>query len=440
MNKTTKFTAVSRTAAATALLLLAFGSASAQKAAPAAAPAAASAPQEAARPEVAKLLTAAQDLSKEGKHAEALAKLKEAEALGNLSPYESFFVQRIRAGAALGANDVPLTIQSLNAVAAAGRLQGEDLQRVLLALADLHFRQKDYPQTIAAAQRYHAEGGKDPAVTVLMTNAMYLQGDFAGAAKALEAEVQADEAAGRPITEQRLRMLASSQIKIKDEAGYGRTVERLVTRYPKPELWVDLINRVQSEPGFNDQQLRLDAYRLRMATGTMSQAGHYAEAAQLALQAGYPAEAVKILDEGYARGLLGTGGQAARHNELRAQARKVAAADAATLAQASPQTAKNADVMATMGWALFSAGHTDKGLAMLEQAVAKGGLKRADEAKLRLGVAQFQAGRKDAALQTFKTVQGKDGTADLARVWTLLAQAPSSTTAQAPAAGGTKQQ
>ena len=424
-----KFVMASRTAAAVALALASW-CAQAQTA-PAAPASAASAPAEAARPEVGKLLQVVQALSQEGKHAEALAKLREAEAMPNLSPYERFFVDRTRAGAALGAGDIPLTIQSLDAALATGRLKGDELRDVLRALADLNYRSKDYAKSRTAAERYIQEGGTDPNVHTILINDLYLSGDHAAAAREILADVKADEAAGRATSEQLLRMLASAQAKTKDDAGYAQTLERLVARYPKPELWGDLIWRVQSRPGFADN-LRLDAYRLRMATGSMEQAGEFIEMAQLSLQAGYPAEAAKVIDQGYARGLLGSGANAKAHQQLRDQARKQAAADAATLAQAAaaPPAGRDGNALVSLGYALATADRADKGVALIEQGLAKGGLKRPEQARLHLGVAQWMAGQKEAAARTLKTVQGNDGTADLARLWGLLAQAPATTAKQ----------
>jgi hypothetical protein len=58
----------------------------------------------------------------------------------------------------------------------------------------------------------------------------------------------------------------------------------------------------------------------------------------------------------------------------------------------------------------------------MQQAIAKGGLKRAEDAKLHLGLAQILAGENAKAQATFKTVGGNDGTADLARLWSLYAR------------------
>ncbi len=59
------------------------------------------------------------------------------------------------------------------------------------------------------------------------------------------------------------------------------------------------------------------------------------EMAQLALQAGYPAEAKAIIDKGFAAGALGTGAEAERHKRLRDLAVKQEAESAAGIAQAA---------------------------------------------------------------------------------------------------------
>ncbi len=57
----------------------------------------------------------------------------------------------------------------------------------------------------------------------------------------------------------------------------------------------------------------------------------------------------------------------------------------------------------------------------MQQGIAKGKLKRKDEANLHLGVAYLRAGQKAKAREAFKAVGGTDGAADLARMWMRVA-------------------
>jgi hypothetical protein len=61
-------------------------------------------------------------------------------------------------------------------------------------------------------------------------------------------------------------------------------------------------------------------------------------------------------------------------------------------------------------------------VGFIQQGIAKGGLKNAEEAKLRLGMAQVRAGKKAEAISTFQTVKGGGGAGDLAKYWLVLLQ------------------
>ena len=60
----------------------------------------------------------------------------------------------------------------------------------------------------------------------------------------------------------------------------------------------------------------------------------------------------------------------------------------------------------------------------MEQGIAKGGLNHPDDAKLHLGIAYLWAGKKSDAIKMLKSVQGTDGTSDLARYWIIQANRP----------------
>ena len=77
--------------------------------------------QEKVRPEVGKPLQAAQDLMKTNKFKDALAKVREADAVSGKTPYEAYMIERMRASAATGAKEGDTAIRAYEAVVASGK-------------------------------------------------------------------------------------------------------------------------------------------------------------------------------------------------------------------------------------------------------------------------------------------------------------------------------
>ena len=373
------------------------------------------------RPEVGTPMLAAQELLKGHKYKEALAKVREAENVGNRTPYENFIIDRMRASAAEGTGDMETATKSFEAVINAGKLPAADQLKMIEAIAGTYYRAKDYARTTSWLQRYEKEGGANPQMRTLLIQAQYLSGDYGGAAKELSAEFADDEQAKRTPAEARLQLLANCQLKMKNFGGYADTLELLVAHYPKQEYWADLISRLQRKPGFSDR-LALDVFRLQHATGNLKEAGAYMEYAQLALQAGLPAEGKRIVTEGYDKKILGSGSDAARHKRLRDLASRQADEDRSALDKSARTGDKDGNVLVNNGAAYVAFGEVDKGIAQIEQGLSKGGLKRPEDAKLHLGLAYLQANNKSKAAQIFKTVQGNDGTSELARLWELFSR------------------
>lgn len=373
--------------------------------------------QNTVRPEVGKPLQAADSLFKAKKYREALAKVAEAEAASGKTPYETYVIQRTRGSIAAAAGDHASAARDFEAVIASGRNTGAEQLKLIQAVAGLHYHAREYAKAAQWSARYQKEGGNDPAMQTLLVQSHFLLNDCAAVSRAV------GEGNGRKPAEQELQMLANCYNKQKDSTGYVAAIERLVTFYPKKEYWTDLLNRVQKKSGFSDR-LSLDVFRLKLATGNVTTANDYLEMAQLAIQAGYPAEAKSVVDKGYEAKALGTGKDAERHQRLRdlVAKRLAEATQARDQVEKDAQADKGGDALVALGYSYVTEGAPQKGLAFMEQGIKKGGLKRPEDAKLLLGVAQLQSGSRARGLQTLKTVGGNDGTADLARLWILLGQ------------------
>jgi hypothetical protein len=397
----------------------------AQAAAPASAPASAPAGPT-LRPEAAKALGAAQDLLKAGNAKEALAQVAVAEALPGLTPYESYITRRLKAPATFMAGDPAQALLLFEVLIGDALLPPQDKPTITETTVKLALQQKDYARAARWMKVYVDGGGQDAEIRRLYPQVLSLNGDHAAAVAGYKAQMAAEEAAGRMPTEASLRLLASSQAQSGDGAGYLVTLERLASSTGKADYWSELISRTSRSDGFATERLQLDVYRLRQAVGVALTPGELGDMAYRANQAGLPGEAKQLLDDGFARKLLGQDANAEADRKLRDQATKAAAQDraGATGAEAALRSAKDGNSAFGLGFALSGAGLHDQALPLMVQAQAKGGLRRPDDAMLHLGVAQWRAGKVDDAVKSFAAVRGTDGAAELARLWLLYLKSP----------------
>ena len=375
---------------------------------------------ESVRPEIGKPLQAAQGLVKQRNGRAALAEVAKAEAVPNRTAYENFLINQMKGSAASAAGDHDTAVKAFEAVLGSGRVSGRDAVTMVQAVAVAHYQKKDYASAAKWTQRYFKEGGNDPQMRTVLLQSYYLGNDCQSVNKMLAGE----EGTNRRNTEEELQILANCFLRQKDTAGYVNTIEKLVVHYPKKEYWTDLLSRVQKKPGFSDR-LGINVFRLKIATGNMASGNDYMEAAQLALQAGVPAEAMAIIEKGYQAGMLGKGNEAERHGRLRSLAQKQLEESKAKRAQEEQEAlaAKDGNALVNVGLNYVYEGNAQKGLSLMEQGIRKGGLKRPEDAKLRLGEAQLHAGQKQKGVQTLREVRGADGAADIARLWVLHARA-----------------
>jgi tetratricopeptide (TPR) repeat protein len=370
------------------------------------------------RAEVGKPLQEAQKLASAGKNKEALAKLKEADAVGGKTPNETYLIERVRASAAAAAGDNDAAAHAFEYLINSGKLSPSEAPKFTEALAGIYYRAKDYPKAITWIERSLKDNPNNSQMHDLLTQTYFISGKYADAAKDIQSIKNPNEG--------QLQMLANIQLKQNDKAGYVQTLEKLAGSYPKTSYWADLLNRVSGKPGFSSS-LSLDVMRLRLANGLLAKPGEYMEMAQLSLQAGNPAEAVKIVDQGYKKSILGVGGDAARQQRLKDLAAKTVADNEKSEATQEAELIKNkdADGLSNLGFGLVTAGKADKGLSLMEQALKfSDNARHPEDLKLHLGIAQMQAGKKAAALNTLKSVRGTEGAADLARYWIMVINHP----------------
>ena len=376
---------------------------------------AAKAPAETLRPEVGRLLKAAQDFINAKQFKEGLAKLNEADAIAGKTPYEVYIQERLRGPAAAGAGETAVAVKSFQLAYDTGRLNAAERIQFSEAIAVAQFQQKDFKAAALWTKRAIENGSKAVQIKTIMIRALLLSEDFAQATKEIDASIAEDQKVGRAPTQEMLLLASTAAYKQNNDAAYINALELLVVNYPSNEYWTDFIGRVARNANIAERYMS-DIFRLKMTLGQPLTAAQYLFMAQTAKGAGFPIDATKVMDAGFAAGVLTT----VEHKQFRDLVAKDAADDVKNMTKSSAEAAK-----AKEGPGLFNSGlnyvyngETDKGLNMMEQGIRRAGIRRPDDARLRLGIAFALAGEKVAAAETLAEVKGSEGATEVARVWT----------------------
>lgn len=287
-------------------------------------------------------------------------------------------------------------------------------------------QRRDHAEVIQLAGRYFKEGGTDAATRQLLIQAYLARQDWANAARELQIDLLAAEREGRAVSEESLLQLQRCYAQLGDNDASAWVLERLLVHHPSTAYWRDLLGRMSRRADVS-QPLALDLLRLRFVTGTLDSAADYEQLVQLALQAGQTGEARRVVEAGFAAGLLGRGAQAEEQRRLRENVERSAAEDLRRLNLPATEAAARANrsglALMQMGMSLVGHGETARGLTLMERGVAIGNIgSRPQYTKLHLGIAYVWAGQGGRAAEVFRTVTGVHGAADLARVWGLYAR------------------
>jgi len=344
----------------------------------------------------------------------------------NKSAYEQYFINRMRLAVALGMDDKPKLIAMLESAIASGRLEKDEKAKFTQALAGYYQEAKNWPKTIENLQKYGEMTG-DAKVPRQIMAIRFESGDYKGVQADLLKKLADGIKNNQPMTREELHMLADASHRLKDKNNYLVALEGLVRWHPRDRYWSDMLYRTRGKENYNIR-FSSDIVRLQKVATTKMEEQDYIELAEVDQLEGQFIEGKAVLDAGIANGAVT---QNAKIKKLKAELDRQAADDMKNIAssETSARKAKNGTGLVNLGYAFVTMGQYDKGLGLIQEGIAKGGLKNADDAKLRLGYSYAMAGKKEEAIKILETVQGNDGRADLARYWILWINRPYPATA-----------
>jgi tetratricopeptide (TPR) repeat protein len=369
---------------------------------------------------VAKPLSEAQKLMNSGDLQGSLAKVKEAQAVPDRTPFDDYEINQFLGFISIKLNDHPTADTAFEAMADSPALPDADKNNIVHNALLLSSEAKHYQKTIAYGQVLEAMNALNLETTQQIAIAYYNTGDQAHAQQYAQKAIDLAKAAGQQPDQSLLQIVMNAQVKQNNEAGAEQTLEQLVLTSGDPKALSQLIDVSVSTPGMNDLYF-MDLLRLKFLAHAMSP-DDYGQLGNAAYLQGYPEEAVTVLQQG------GKGGTTLRKSMTDA------ATDQRGLAGAAASAAKARSGLEDIKLAedYWGYGRFADAEVAARRAIGKGGIKDPAEGPLTLGMTLVAQGKYDEAIQTLGQVGGNQAARKTAHLWSVYAQVKKG--AAAPAA------
>jgi hypothetical protein len=356
-----------------------------------------------------------------GQYAQAIPKIDAAGAAANANDQKSA-VAGMRVLAYDGSKNYPKLIEAI----AAHRALGASNKEYDMMLLNAYDKSKQTAKAIELAKQLIASGKGDAKINGFVASKSLEAKDYAGA---LTYGQKAIDLSGGKAPKDYFNILLKANLDQKKMDAYYATLEKAAAAHNDPIYWKPLIEATRKQPKFKESVYGVDLYRAFEAAKVQLSKSERTTWGESAMSRGVPIEAEKIWTPLVADGTIGGEGdpKSARNKELYAKIQTDAKADkAGGLAKDETEAATKATgaTYITVGEGYLANGDAAKAVAIMQQGLTKGAMEPGDTdyAKLRLGIAQLKAGKKDDARKTWADVKADNGAGWLARIYTNLSK------------------
>ena len=361
-------------------------------------------------------LKAAQDSIARKKWDAALGKIKEADAAPGKTAFDQYKINEMLWYVYLQQGRNADAARVLEGQIASGQMPGSEKVARTKTLAQLYARAGNYGKAAATAQQYLKSVPGDKDMQLLVANAYYQQKDYKGAIAAADRVMKGG---GTP-SQDLLQLVLRSNYELGDSAGTAKALDQLLKYYPSTDTWVRVLDGYLKTTKHDHALMAL--YRLAEDVGALQDARQYTDMTQALIIAGFGQEAERVMQKGIDASLF-AGDEATRAKRTIDAGKRKADAERAALPKAAGAlaAAKTGDDIEQVGELYFSSGDYVNASAVLQKAVAKGGLSDADSAQMLLGIALKRKGDKANAMKAFDLVKDPQF-AEIAKLWKIAAR------------------
>lgn len=355
----------------------------------------------------------------------ALAEIRMAQAVASKTPFEVYQLDEFLGYVLLQQKKFREAAPVFERTLSSGFLPAERVDDRTKTVAQLYAASGEHRKAAEWSRKWLDQHPGDIDMRVLLGQSYYLLSDFKNAATTMTAAVNQAERAGQTPKEEWLKVILTSQFKLGNRDGRAQGLRTMVRYHPSTEYWANLLD-IYRRNDLSDR-ITLGYYRLMDEVGVLKNKEDYVEMAQLAMDAGVPGEAQRIVEKGFGNGTLKSANKTEqnRYDRLLAATKEKAAADRASLEQLASEAGKatQGQTDVALGQAYLSYRNYDRAVASLQRGLKKGGVTDADEARISLGIAYMKQGQNKLASEAFKAVPNDSKWRDLAELWGLRAQA-----------------
>jgi tetratricopeptide (TPR) repeat protein len=384
------------------------------------APASASAAEQAVSQAVGKPLKAAQDAIARKKWDQALNAIKQAQAVSPRSAYDDYKINEMLIYVNMQQGKSNEAARLLEQQIASPQMPAAEKTARTKTLAQLYFRGNNFQKALQVGNQYLKVSPGDRDIQLLNAQAYFELKNYKQAIAVSDALLKGQN----PPSQDLLQLQARSYYELKDQAGTARVLQTLLQYYPTADTWKSVLKSYFEQTKADDQLGAL--YRLAQDVNALSTPQQYIDMAQALFTTGFATEAQRVLEGAMAAKVFGEDPKnpdmVTAQRTLESVKRKsaterasVPAADKAVAANASGEDMYNA------GKTYFSGGDYAKAAAAFQKALAKGGLAKADDARMLEGIALARSGHKSDAAKAFDSIKDPKY-AEIARLWKLAAR------------------
>ena len=346
-----------------------------------------------------KKLTEAQELIEAKNYEQGLRALTELAKQPKLSHYEKAQLYNYFAYTYFTLERYQDAISSYEQVLAQPELPEALETNSLYTLAQLYFIIEDYKKAVAIIERWFRLTPKPTENAYMLLGQGYYQLEqYEKSLEPLKKAYNMVKARGDVPKENLLLLLRVDYFNLNDYENMLETLKELALLYPKAEYWLTMAG-TYSELKRSDKQMSI--LEMLYERGLLDKGSQQLNLANLYMLHEAPYKAAMLLDEGMRTGKIE---ENIRNLRLLSQAWLQAQENEKSIAplQRAAGLSKDGELDMRLAQAYINLYQYEDAVVALETAFSKGGLKRADQAHVMLGMALFEIQKFDASLAAFR--------------------------------------